>query len=345
MNASATIRADYIRASRYNVQPMRVPAMPPVRELEARPAQDHKLENFKAVNHIEHREQCERERQYATPAYDAEKGYNGSFMEFDEDGGTARSEKLKRMFTIFPVRDPTYLVAVIFALGSLDLVIDAFFDLLPLAAPESRFETQETIAIPSTVLIGSILFFLAGIFDIFGALNADRGTFETTKSPEGLTTKYRPALLGSKEWAWIPSREKFNDLLVTNLAFQAGLIVLFGGIIFMFGGITDFPGIIPESSPFFGFLVFGPQVVHGALFFIANALLALSAQEIWWKPAFRDAEWQGAFLNTVGGFGFMMAGFFLFAKEEVASGVAAMGGSWAFLIGSLVRWYAAMEFC
>ena len=62
------------------------------------------------------------------------------------------------------------------------------------------------------------------------------------------------------------------------MAFQAGLIVLFGGIIFMFAGIVDFPGIVSEEDPLFGLIVFGPQVIHGALFLGANAMLAVFEQ-------------------------------------------------------------------
>jgi hypothetical protein len=155
---------------------------------------------------------------------------------------------------------------------------------------------------------------------------------------------YRPALLGTAEFKWIPSRVKFCDLVMTNIAFQAGLIVLFGGVIFMFAGIVDFPGVVSEENPLFASIVFGPQVVHGALFFLANAMLAFSEQEKWYIPKIRDADWQGAFLNTIGGFGFMMAGLFLFGRDEVAAAVSALIGSWAFFIGSLIRWYLVMEF-
>ncbi|KAF2657734.1 hypothetical protein K491DRAFT_703271 [Lophiostoma macrostomum CBS 122681] len=340
MNASATIRAEYVRASRINFRPTTIASLPSIPELQARPAQEHRLVDFKPIDHIEHRINCERER------YDEEKGPpTTSFMDLDDEVKESFTQRVKKMYTVFPVRDPTYLVAVVFSLGSLDLIINAFFELLPQAHPESMFETQKMLAIPSTTLIGSALFLVAGFLDTFGALNADRGTLETTKSGEGVSTVYKPALLGSKEWAWVPSSQKFKDLLLGNLAFQAGLIVLFGGIIFMISGVTEFPDIIPEDSPFFGLLVFGPQVIHGAMFFIANALLALSEQDSWWKPKLSDADWQGAMLNTVGGFGFMMAGFFMFQGEELASAIAALSGSWAFLVGSLLRWYVVMEFC
>jgi hypothetical protein len=340
MNASATIRASYIRATRQSMAlPSSFNVMNPIADLESRPAQPEKLKNFTAVNYIEHRENCERERSGSCVSFDVADTYT-SFSGLSDDEPFGR--RLKKMFTIFPYRDPIWLVAVVFALGSLDLVLNAFFDLLPRTIPSTKFETEETVAVPTTVLIGSILFFAAGIFDTFGALNADRGTLETSKQDHHVS--YRPALLGTAEFRWIPSKVKFYDLVMTNIAFQAGLIVLFGGVIFMFAGIVDFPGVVSEENPLFASIVFGPQVVHGALFFLANAMLAFSEQEKWYIPKIRDADWQGAFLNTIGGFGFMMAGLFLFGKDEVAAAVSALVGSWAFFIGSLIRWYLVMEF-
>ncbi|KAF2623508.1 hypothetical protein BU25DRAFT_451263 [Macroventuria anomochaeta] len=332
MNASATIRASYVRATRMSMMssPPTIPVMNPIADLESRPANSEKLANFVAVNHLEHREKCDLERAkiyvYDEPSY------------LDWDNSESFSARVKKMYTIFPYRDPIWLVAIVFAVGSLDLVINAFLDLLPQLDPELQFETNETIAIPTTVLIGSIFFFAAGIFDTFGALNADRGTLETSKVDRKVT--YRPALIGSPEFKWIPSWVKLWDLTMTNLAFQAGLIVLFGGVIFMFAGIVDFPELIPEEAPLFATIVFGPQVIHGALFLIANAILAISEQERWYKPKFWDADWQGAFLNTVGGFGFMTAGLFLFGEDKLSAAVAALVGSWAFFIGSMIRWCA-----
>lgn len=310
------------------------PVMNPVADLKSRPAINERLANFIPVNHLEHREKCDLERAkiyiYDEPTY----------LDWGDEGESF-STRVRKMYTIFPYRDPIWLVAVVFAIGSLDLVINACFDLIPQLNPDLQFETNETIAIPTTVLIGSIFFFVAGIFDTFGALNADRGTIHTDKETQKVT--YRPALLGSPEFKWIPSWVKLWNLTMTNLAFQAGLIVLFGGVIFMFAGIVDYPELISEEAPLFATIVFGPQIIHGALFFIANGMLAYSEQERWYKPKWWDADWQGAFLNTVGGFGFMMAGLFLFSENRIAAAVSALLGSWAFLIGSLIRWYVVME--
>ncbi|EOA88204.1 hypothetical protein ACJQWK_01614 [Exserohilum turcicum] len=352
MNASATVRASFIRQARMSIiAPSPIPLHP-------RPAQDEKLEAFVQVDYIEHRRRCDEERAADTVVFDVEKNAEikqihientsepPSVMDWEEEGTVGT--RIKKMVTIFPYRDPIYLVAIIFLLGSVVLTVNAFLDLIPRAARTVISEREEAIVVPATILAGSILFFIAGVFDTFGALNADRGTIGTTKlKPDKVV--YRPALLGTPEFKWIPSWTKLWELTMTDLAFQAGLIVLFGGIIFMFGSILDFPGVVPEESPLYASIVFGPQVIHGLLFFIANAMLAYSMQDCWYKPKYLDADWQSSVLNTIGGFSFMLAGLFLFQRDdtidggELKSASAALVGSWAFLIGSIIRWYVVLE--
>jgi len=356
MNASASIRASYIRQARMSIIPgTNFPtslAETSIVALEPRAASDEKLKSFEKLDYAVHLEKTQQERDAEPQVFDVEKLSEASqaYAEacpINWNENKSIRVRLRTMFTVFPVRDPIYLVAVIFLLGSIDLVANAFFDLLPRLMPEEpKNEITEMIAVPTTVLIGSIFFFVAGIFDTIGALNADNGTLGTTKAdPEKIV--FRPALLGSPEFKWIQPWSKFNELALTNVAFQAGLIVLFGGVIFMFAGIVDFPGLVPESA-FGDLIVFGPQVIHGLLFLIANLMLAFSEQDRWFKPKFSNADWQGAFLNSVGGAGFMMAGFFLFQGENgiggVRAAISAMIGSWAFLIGSIVRLYVVMEF-
>lgn len=341
MNASATIRNAYVRTS---VMHMRPPSMQSTHTLQRRPVNHEKLQGFNKVDHLQHREDCEKERAVIATekTYDSDGKDDRSFMEFDDEDTTL--ERMHKMLTIFPYRDPIYLVAVIFTVGSLDLVINALFDLLPRTIPESKFKGEETIAVPTTVLIGSIFFFLAGVFDVFAALNADRGTLETSKENLGAVT-YKPALVGSPEFRWTPSRTKFVELATTNLAFQAGLVVTFGGVVFMFAGVVAFPGVVPEHTRFFKSIVFGPQIVHGFFFWSANLMLALSEQERWYLPTVGSSEWRGAFWNASGGFWFMVGGVLGVRGHDLGESAAELTGSLAFLVGSVGRWYVVMEFC
>jgi hypothetical protein len=361
MNASATIRASYIRHERLSLahqHPRPHSITDTTRDLEPRPAHDEKLNDITPVNHLEYREKCRVERTAPNLCFDLEKHANihqtcvdnrplDNDVNDDDDDDLNYPPirvRLKKLFTTFPYRDPIYLVALIFLFGSIVLVLNATFELLPHLYPDTEFKHEETTAVPTTLLIGSILFFVAGILDTICALNIDAGRIESLSKLEGSKVVYKPALLGSRNFTWVPSFKKFARLTINSLAFQAGLIVLLGGVVFMFGGIVDFPGIIPEEdNPFFGLVVFGPQVVHGALFFVANVMLALSEQEKWYKLNIWHADWISAILNAVGGFGFMVAGLFLLEGAKTSAGVGALVGSCAFLVGSTVRMVVVME--
>lgn len=356
MNASATVRASYVRQARISIIGHPVVALRPCS------ADQDKLQSIVRVDHIDYRQQCDRERTGQPVLFDVEKDVitketcvensypdrsdAESIMEWEEDSSVR--VRLKKMVTVFPYRDPIYLVAIIFLIGSIALVGSALFELLPLLTPASFEEGQDEIGVPITLLLGAVLFFVAGIFDTFGALNADRGTIGTSKF-DPTKVRYRPALVGTAEFRWVPPSEKVWDLTMNSLPFQAGLLVLFGGVIFVFAGILDFPGVVSQEDPLFSSIVFGPQVVHGLIFFVANAMLAFSEQEQWYRPKFADPDWLSAMLNTIGGLAFMIAGISMFMRGEYGSqgeqqgSIAAMIGSLAFLIGSVVRWYVVLE--
>lgn len=292
------MRSAYVRQSLAVMHPVNLYRRPSTPQT-PRPGDSEKLRNFTALDFAEYREICNREKHAPGPFCDLQKTDGESF---DTESSKIESARIRKIFTIFPYRDPIYLVAMVFLIGSIDLVINACIDLRPRTLPyparnldareleetmHSTVEKEEPVSLPITLIIGSILFFAAGIFDTFGALNADHGTFEVDDEDCGVA-RFKPALLGTSQFKWIPDRAKFINLATTNVAFQAGLIVLFGGVIFMYAGIVDFPGVVDAESPFFNLVVIGPQIIHGFLFFIANAILALSGQNKWWQPKPED---------------------------------------------------------
>lgn len=99
-------------------------------------------------------------------------------------------------------------------------------------------------------------------------------------------------------------------------------------------------------GPIFPIAVFALQVVGGFLFFVANIMLVICCQqEKWWQSKPFDVKWQAAFQSAIGGFGFMTTGIFLFRNGGLEAAVATFVGSWAFLLGSILGWYATMEIC
>jgi hypothetical protein len=358
MNASGAIRAEIIRVSFHTGRISQIGTWPDFTAggLAPQKSQFGLSPNSPYVAFFHHhskKSDHDTKRSKKPRTYDPFDIEHGSFIDIDirelEKKRTRVGYRIKRMLTVFPFRDPTWLVATTFVIGSIDFVINGFFGLLPLVAPSTDFETNATFAIPSTLLIGAGLFFVAGAVDIFGAFNADRGVTEICDNPENGNTKkprHRPALLGSESWVWIPTSKEFTDLLSKSKPFQAAFIQSIAIVLFTFSAIAGTPGVLDPTSKIFPTLIFGPQVIGGFMFFIANAGLTVwCEQDSWWRPKPLSAGWQAVFQSSLGGVGFMMAGIFLYKGEILASSVSALAGSWLFLLGSLFGWYDIMEIC
>lgn len=78
------------------------------------------------------------------------------------------------MFTTYPYWDVSYLVAVIFSLGSVIWVINAFFVFLPLVQPRTEFEGEASVAGGWTAFIGATVFELGSVLLMLEAVNENR---------------------------------------------------------------------------------------------------------------------------------------------------------------------------
>lgn len=78
------------------------------------------------------------------------------------------------MFTRYPYWDVSYLVAVIFTLGSVVWVLNAFFVWLPLAAPSTEFSGEEETAGGWTAFIGATIFEIGSILLMIEAVNENQ---------------------------------------------------------------------------------------------------------------------------------------------------------------------------
>ncbi|KAF5523523.1 hypothetical protein CGCA056_v005739 [Colletotrichum aenigma] len=345
MNASANLRASRIRTS------ILVPVQAPPRlNNHALPSRTTGIEVcsgerrriVQTLDYLEYRVRCDMDREASLPS--PIKEYT---IEDAIEVETSKRSQVARMFTIYPYKDMNWIVTMLFVVGSIAFVINAGFGLFPLLDPSLGFETLATVAIPGTILIGASMFMTGGILGIFAAFNADRGTLEKsdTKSVDGdAPAIYRPALVGSEAWVWIPSAADFAALLRT-VPFQAGLVMLSGGIILSTAAVAGFPGVLDPTNLFLlQALVFMPQVIGGSLFFLANTALLIQTQERWFKPRFWASDWQGAAWNTMASAGFIVTGVMLLTNEMFGSAVVSFIASTAFLVGSIIQWYALMEF-
>jgi len=81
---------------------------------------------------------------------------------------------IARMFTQYPFYDVSWLVAVIFTLGSVVWCINGFFSFLPLILPSSEFPTETVYGGGITAFIGATIFEIGSILLMVEAVNENR---------------------------------------------------------------------------------------------------------------------------------------------------------------------------
>lgn len=78
------------------------------------------------------------------------------------------------MFITYPYWDVSYLVAIVFTLGSICWVINAFFVWLPFAAPSTEFQGEITSGGGITAFVGATVFEIGSILLMIEAVNENR---------------------------------------------------------------------------------------------------------------------------------------------------------------------------
>ena len=154
---------------------------------------------------------------------------------------------------------------------------------------------------------------------------------------------------GGRTWQWFPTWHDLRTHYLHELGFIAGMAQLFGATIFGISGFTALPGIQNNLSPQWRLNVayWIPQVVGGSGFIVSGTLYMLETQKFWWTPAWGVLGWHIGFWNWIGAFGFTLSGALGMAYgnsgAQYQAGCATFWGSWAFLIGSLLQWYEALD--
>lgn len=86
----------------------------------------------------------------------------------------AAGQGIVRMVTQYPYWDVSYLVAIIFTLGSVVWVINAFFAWLPLVRPSTEFHDEFLYGGGITAFIGATIFEIGSVLLMFEAVNENR---------------------------------------------------------------------------------------------------------------------------------------------------------------------------
>ncbi|KAI0842204.1 hypothetical protein F5Y06DRAFT_259242 [Hypoxylon sp. FL0890] len=254
--------------------------------------------------------------------------------------------QLGRMFTIWPYRDANWIIAILFVVGSISFSVNATFTLLSAFAPSTMFPGEMELALPLTTLVGAAMFLSGGTLSLPAGWNADKGTFEPVeyKTGDGTTKMYKPALLGSSAWSWIPTATDLKAALRT-IPFISAVVQFFGGLILSITIVGGWPGVFsPDDLMSLQLFLFTPLSVGGTMFFFANLVLLIWLQDSWYKPKPGSASWQAAFWSLVGSFNFALTGFAFFMGDMSTAAVTNFIGSWTFLIGSVFQWYDLMAF-
>jgi len=92
--------------------------------------------------------------------------------------------RAKRMCTTFPFQDMSFMVGVIFTVGSAAFVANGFFLILPLIVPQTIFTGETSYATPISSVLGGIIFVLGGYAGVLEGLNLKRRCLIVTEEWE-----------------------------------------------------------------------------------------------------------------------------------------------------------------
>lgn len=188
-----------------------------------------------------------------------------------------------RMFTQFPYWDISWLVAVIFTLGSCVWVINAFFVWLPLVQPNTEFNNEISVGGGVSAFIGATIFEIGSVLLMFEAVNENRegcfgwaleqvagsalaGRIRVRPDKDGCrhhhTNKQNFVGKGSvkgssfddiekneatystgRSWVWFPTWHELTTHYFRELGFLASLAQFCGASVFWISGFTALPGI------------------------------------------------------------------------------------------------------
>ncbi|KAK1994850.1 hypothetical protein LX36DRAFT_702649 [Colletotrichum falcatum] len=291
---------------------------------------------FNHVDYAAYKAACDAERS-AKPERNADV--------FSVRTGTARRglSRLGAMLTVYPYRDMGWLATMAFLAAAVSFSLDGAFSLAPLLDPRLDFSGRDTAA-QVTLVLGSSLLTLGAWMSLLAALNVDRAALDPKRDAPGA---YKPALLGSDEWVWLPGWRELGGVFWPKAAFRAGVLQLLAGSFFTIAAVGALPGVLDLTHPNATIIfISSPQLIGGSFFVIAGLLVVFLSQDKWYAPLLLDASWQNGFWNLVGASGFLALGVVTLLRKNdavVLASLLLMIGL-GFLVASLIQWYIIMEY-
>ena len=217
---------------------------------------------------------------------------------------SATARAIVRMFTFFPIWDISYLVAIIFTLGSVVWVINAFFVWLPLQDPSTGFANEISVGGGWTAFIGATIFEIGSVLLMFEAVNENRagcfgwaleqafdeevGRWRISAVKDGDRCMHHHAskksLVGRglsdpaaqdemKGWRWFPTWHELSTHYIHELGFLACSAQFFGATIFWISGFTALPavfGVLAVNQKRLDGACWIPQIIGGSRFILSR---------------------------------------------------------------------------
>ena len=217
---------------------------------------------------------------------------------------TATARGIARMTTYYPIWDISYLVAIIFTLGSAVWVINAFFVWLPLQDPSTEFTDEISVGGGWTAFIGATIFEIGSVLLMFEAVNENRSgcfgwaleqafdaevgkwTVRPTENGDGCAHHHanRKNFVGKgpnsqvvhdggKTWRWFPSWHELSTHYVCELGFLACSAQFFGATVFWISGFTALPAIydvLAVNQKALDGAYWAPQIIGGSGFVVSG---------------------------------------------------------------------------
>jgi len=261
-----------------------------------------------------------------------------------------------RIVTAIEYWNISWWVAMLFTFGSVVWVINGFYVYLPFVRPD-QFETNIEAG-GWTAWLGATLFELGGWAAMIEAWNVNDEAFlgwavwrALRGTPEEATNESETQPDGNgqqpqkPEWHWLPPRRNYWH----DIGFLAALIQLCAATIFWIAGWTGLPVIfdaIQNNNGLLAGVYYTPQVIGGSGFIISGAMYMLENQKAWYLPDVTSLGWHVGFWNMLGGLGFTLCPIFGYSMKfwrQYQSTLSTFWGGWAFLIGSLIQWYQAVN--
>jgi hypothetical protein len=285
-----------------------------------------------------------------------------------------------RMVTVYAYWDISWWVAVLFSFGSAIFILCALFYWLPIAYPETGFPNEATTGGGVASFVGATLFQIGAVLLIFESVNENQtGCFgwaveelfegrETEKGNVGRMRKApetcehvhqraskradgakagRSPMQQARKWQWWPSWKELRQHYIHEIGFVSNVTLAAGATIFYVTGIMSLPGVYDQlSQPVLWYVYWLTYLIGGIFFVVASAGYMLETQTKWWKPAFGVIGWHIGLWNVIGSVGWTLSAAFGYCNPswcEYQSDLTLLWASFAFLVGSLLLWYEALD--